>query len=70
MNLLVKRVYEAFLIGDSISDEDLLDAIPNFEELFDNLVAMGPTMNLASNEVGRVLRGLREFKAARANKEN
>jgi hypothetical protein len=62
---LARKTYEKFINGDSISDRELLNAVPFFKQLADNLTYMGPVFHLAANEAHRVYAKLFDFKVAR-----
>lgn len=62
---IARKVYEKFLIGDPIEDDELKEAIVFFKDLSDSLHSLGPVFALPAKEATRVYLGLDEFKRAR-----
>ncbi|MCK9371215.1 hypothetical protein M0R04_14985 [Candidatus Dojkabacteria bacterium] len=61
----IKKIYEMHVSGDSITDEELLLAIPFFKKLAADLVQCGPTFVLAFKEANNVYYKLRDYAFAR-----
>lgn len=61
-------VYEKYLNGDSITDEELKYAIKFFADLVPKLFVLGPAFRLAASEASRVLNALEGFERARKDK--
>lgn len=62
------KVYEQFITGDSIKNDDLTEALNFFKSLADSLFVLGPVFRLAFVEANRTYLALDGFAKARANK--
>lgn len=54
-------VYQKFLKGDNISDEELLDGYKAFRKASEALVELGPVFKLACDEAYRVVNRFAEY---------
>ncbi len=61
----MKNIYEAHYNGDSITDEELLRAIPFFKRLANDLRQVGPTFHLAFKEANNTYYIFRDYAFAR-----
>lgn len=66
---IARKVYEKFLIGDPIEDDELNEAIVFFKDLSDSLHSLGPVFALPANEAARVYLGLGDFRRAREHSQ-
>lgn len=60
-----KDLYNKYVQGDKITDNQLKEGVPFWKDLADKLHKAGPVFKLCANEAGRVYRGLNEFADAR-----
>jgi len=67
-NKYINDIYEKFLNGDPLSDEELKIGEVHFSTAADLLFPLGPRFDLAQNELRRVANGLNDFIAARKRK--
>lgn len=61
----MEGVYQKFLNGDSLSNQEILDGIEFFEDLTDKLDSLGERFRLQANECLRVTQALKHYKLAR-----
>ena len=66
MSISPKELYNKYIGGDKITDNELKESIPFWRDLASMLNKAGPVFKLAANEAGRVHRGLEGFAEARA----
>ena len=59
------KIIKAYHSGENISNRDLLEAIPFFEDLASKLHKCGPVMLLAAREATTVARECKEYARAR-----
>lgn len=62
---IAKDVYRRMRNGDKIRDEDLLIAIPYFEDVASMLYPLGEVFNLQAQEANKAAYTLRGFATAR-----
>ncbi|RWZ87274.1 MAG: hypothetical protein EO766_12175 [Hydrotalea sp. AMD] len=60
-----RQLYEDFIHGNSIEDNDLLEGIRFFKKLANDLCKCGPVFKLAFKETNSVYIRLHEFAVAR-----
>lgn len=60
-----KDLYNKYVQGDKITDNQLKEGIPFWKDLADRLHKTGPVFKLCANEAGRIYRGLSDFAHAR-----
>lgn len=61
----MRPVYDKFIDGSPLTDEDLEEGIKFFQDLTDKLSCLGPVFQLSANEARRVLFAFEGFKRAR-----
>ena len=62
------KVYEQFLSGDSIKNDELAEALKFFKSVAEALVVLGPVFHLAFVEANRTYLALNGFAQARTQK--
>ena len=63
-------IYQKFRNGDSLSDAEVNEGVDFFGKLAEDLSLCGPTFVLASNELMRVGRTLKDYQSARNENKN
>jgi len=61
----IRKIYDKFIQGDPLTDDELAHGIQHFSTLDKLLGESGPIFELASNEACRVYHRLREYQDAR-----
>ena len=64
-----KAIYEKYVKGDSLTDEEVNFGVRHFKALADNLAPLGTVFQLATYEIRRVWYGLETYQLARRRKD-
>ena len=65
----IEQIYNKFLVGDSLTDEELALGHEHFQKMADMLLLVGPRFVLPCMEAFRVANDLKQFIKNREEKE-
>lgn len=62
---LMTRVYDAYVKGGKLTDQEIIQGLAHYRSMADQLVKCGPAFRLAASEANKVADALEGFKNAR-----